>query len=288
MYLGNIIETQRTKKLTLRNSVLYWEDMLFNIVSKMFTWEGLSFKQKHIETPLILYGKVGIISLKGEVTAVRVGGGNGMTKYPLDYQKYNWSTSNGLTGEFTVDSNGILMDNNSLRNATYEIIQRYAIMLAHTELSLMTALVNGRSNKMIVASNQKMADSVRSYQDKIFNGNYDTIVDPSFLGLSVLDQSDGQNPINFAKVLWDVRQSILYAFYEDLGIKKNQQKRERLVTDEVNADIELLKLNIQDMYDARLEGCEKVNNMFGTSWSVKCNIDYDNDNVMEEGDSDEV
>lgn len=288
MYLDNL-EIQKAKKFNLANEIRYWQEQLFAICEKLFTWEGLPFKQKEIESNLILFGKVGIISLDSMMTAVKVSGGNGPTPYLDEWKFYNWTTFNGKSGRFTNNEDGILIDNNALRNPTFMIIQHYAVMLAHTELTLVSSLINGRSNKTIIASTQKMADSVRAYQDKIYNGTPDAIVDPSFIGLNTLDQGDGHNPLNFVKTVYDVRQALLYSFYEDLGIKKNQQKRERLVSDEVEADASLLKLNIKDMLDARLEGCEKVNALYGTSWSVKCNVDFDADgNIEEEVTADEV
>ena len=37
----------------------------------------------------------------------------------------------------------------------------------------------------------------------------------------------------------------------------------------------LPKLNIKDAYDSRLKACEEINRVFGTNWSVKCNINFE-------------
>lgn len=280
-YLRDIGEPFKSGRPTLKPALEYWTEQLFAIVEKLFTWEGVEFKQKEIETRLILRGRVGIVKIGKDIVPVVADGLNGQTYYPDEFKYFNWSTVNSKQGRAVIDKDAILIDNNALRNPTMDIIRRYALILAHTEVTLINALINGRSNKTIVASNQKMAESIRAYQDKILNGSNDAIVDPSFVGLNVLDQANGQNSLNYIKQLYDIRQSLLYSFYEDLGIKKNQQKRERLVSDEVEADTMLLKLNLKDMYDARKEGCEKVNALFGTNWSVTCNIDYDGNGIPE-------
>lgn len=297
-YLQNVPDySTKSGKPTLKPALIYWEEQLFSVVCKLFTWQNLPFKQKEIESRLILRGSVGIIKIKNELVAVRSEGLNGMTKYYDEFKHFNWNTADGKSGVCNIDETGILIDNNALRNPTMDIIRRYALLLAHTEVTLLNALINGRSNKTMVVNNQHIAENVRIYQDKILNGSNDAIVDPAFLGVRVLDQATSQNSLNYIKALYDIRQSLLYSFYEDLGIKKNQQKRERLVADEVEADTSLLKLNLRDMYDARVEGCNRVNTMFGTSWSVLCNIDYDgngttereeSNNEQEAGETDEI
>lgn len=283
-YLANIDYVIKSGKPTLKPSLIYWNEQLFSIVQKLFTWEGLPFKQKEIETNLILYGRVGVVPIKSDIVAVKADGLNGMTYYRDEFSEFNWNTVNGHSGICTIGVDGILIDNNALRNPTMDLVHRYALLLAHTEVTLLNALINGRSNKTIVASSQKAAESVRAYQDKIFNGNNDAIVDPSFIGLTMLDQAGSNNVLSNVKLIYDIRQELLYSFYEDLGIKKNQQKRERLVSDEVSADTSLLKLNMRDMFDSRKEGADKVNAMFGTNWTVKANIDYTGDGVPEGAD----
>lgn len=280
-YLRDLGEPFKSGKPTLKPALEYWTEQLFSIVEKLFTWDGIDFKQKELETRLILLGRVGVVKINNEIIPVRADGLNGLTYYPDEFKYFNWCTVNGKQGRASIDKDAVLIDNNALRNPTMDIVRRYSLILAHTEVTLLNALINGRSNKTLVASSQKMAESIRQYQDKIINGSNDAIVDPSFIGLNVLDQANGQNSLNYIKQLYDIRQSLLYSFYEDLGIKKNQQKRERLVSDEVAADTMLLKLNLKDMYDSRVLGCNKVNELFDTSWSVKCNIDYDGNGVPE-------
>ena len=92
--------------------------------------------------------------------------------------------------------------------------------------------------------------------------------------------------------LWDLRQNILAAYLEEIGIKKSQNKREREITQEVAADDPMLKLNISDMLEVRQEGWKKFNEVTGHNVEVSCNIDYlsegkevdINDNSIQEGD----
>ena len=286
MYLDEIknIKTYRNGKPQFANSFKYWRNKLFEQVNKLFTWNNLSFPQKEIETRLHLYGIVAIIKEDNDLIAVKPNL-NGVTNYADEYTDIDFATPL-ISGKKIINKDCVIIDNNTLRNATINSIDRYAMMLAHTEISLVTALVNGRATKTYVATNNKIAENIREYQNKLYNGQNDVIVDSSFIGLDIKDNDNSS--LNSIKTLYDIRQNLLYSFLEDMGIKKNQQKKERLVTEEVNADETLLKLNIKDMYDNRKIACDKINKMFNTNFEVICNVDYNGDGVADkEGESNE-
>lgn len=284
MYLDEIknIKTYRSGKPQFTNSFKYWRNQLFNQVNKLFTWEGLPFPQKEIETRLALYGFCGVLKGTNGMLASDINM-YGLTDYYDEFTQLNYVTPL-QNGTRTIHKDGVVVDNNTLRNATINIIDRYAMLLAHTEITFINALVNGRANKICIAMSNKHAESVRQYLNKLYNGSSDVIVDGAFVGIDIKDSDNTY--IKDIKSIYDVRQNILYSFYEDLGIKKNQQKRERLVSDEIEADNSLLKLNIKDMFEARKKAVDEINKIFGTSWSVKCNVDYDNDGIVDiDGDS---
>lgn len=284
MYLDEIknIKTYKNGKPQFNNSFKYWRNKLFEQVNKIFTWEDLPFPQKEIEIRLHLFGIVAIIKEDNELIAVEPNL-NGVTNYVDEFTDINFATPL-INGTRQIDVDTVIIDNNTLRNPTINSIDRYAMMLAHTEISLITALVNGRATKTYVATNNKVAENIRDYQKKLYNGQNDVIVDSSFIGLDIKDNDNSS--LNNIKTLYDIRQNLLYSFLEDMGIKKNQQKRERLVTDEVNADDTLLKLNIKDMFDSRKIACDKINKMFGTNIKIYCNVDYNADGLIDkEGES---
>lgn len=281
MYLDEIknIKTYRSGKPQFANSFKYWRNQLFDKVNKLFTWDSLPFPQKEIETRLALYGFCGVLSGKNGLVACEVNM-YGITDYYDEFTDINFVTPL-QNGKRKIHIDSVVIDNNTLRNPTINIIDRYAMLLAHTEITFINALVNGRASKTSIATSNKMAESIRQYQNKLYNGSSDVIVDSSFIGVEMKDNDNSY--LKDIKSIYDVRQNILYSFYEDMGIKKNQQKRERLVSDEVEADTCLLKLNIKDMYEARKKACDEINKLFNTNISVKCNVDYDSDGIVDMG-----
>ena len=79
----------------------------------------------------------------------------------------------------------------------------------------------------------------------------------------------------------DTEQMILTEFWDAIGVNKTVEKRERLITAEADNNTDLLKLNIRNMYNSRVAGVQKVNEMFGTDISVECNVDIVDKDITE-------
>ena len=73
----------------------------------------------------------------------------------------------------------------------------------------------------------------------------------------------------------DTKASLLKEFYALFGINKTNEKRERMITDEVKDNQQLLQFNVKDMLDQREKMCDDIRNVFGIDVSVKCHIDLD-------------
>lgn len=273
-------------KFNVNVSYNYWKNILFEYAMKLFSWSGLpdSIPQKEIEMRLFLYGKCGINkNNKGDFIATIINF-DGVTDYWDIFTHYTWATPSGQ-GICIIDKNGVVIDNNSLRNGLYKKIHHYATLLAHTDVTLVNSLVNGRSTMAITAINEKMAESAREYRRRVYNGDVDCLVDKGFSSLDFKDMATDN--VMSVKELFDLRQSILSAYLEDIGIRKKTEKRERLVTDEVNSDDALLSLNLQDMLDARTTACKKLSEVFGLIISVDCNVDIDGDTTTDNKGGDE-
>ena len=94
------------------------------------------------------------------------------------------------------------------------------------------------------------------------------------------------------KDLLDAKERTLKGYYELFGIRKQNEKRERMITDEVQANEELLHFNLKDMMESRKELCRNIKNVFGVDCSVVSHVDIDADgnkeNEKEMGDGENV
>lgn len=269
----------------------YWRDNLFERIMRLFVWENtytlednkvVGVKPKEIEQRLILQGQCGITIIPGETELTAMFGNfYGVSKY-LD-EKPNYTVRCPVySGSRTIGQDIVVIDNCSLRNPSYELVHHYAILLAHNEVTFIDTMVNARDSGGIpVAGTEKQKQSIKQYLAKVFNGQYDVVTDIGNLGLQYAgsDRRTQQNIVD----IWTTREKLLKSFYSDIGVKSAFEKRSNSVVEEVEADTSLLLLNISDMIKCRQDGCEAVNDMYGTNWTVRIadEIEYNTENEAE-------
>jgi hypothetical protein len=256
----------------------YWRDALFERVMRLFVWENTGeVPAKEIEQRLILKGHCGITKMKGELTAM-FGTFHGVTKYMDEWKEYT-VRSPIYADNRKIEKDIVVINNNALRNPTYEIVHHYSIMLAHNEVTLVNMLVNARdSGGVPIATTEKQKRSILGYLGKLFNGQYGVVTDLGSLGINYAG-SDRKTAQSIMDIM-EVREKLIKSFYSDIGVRSAFEKRNNTIVAEVEADTSLLLLNLSDMIDCRERGCEEVNKMFGTNWSVHVakEIDYNTEN----------
>lgn len=154
-----------------------------------------------------------------------------------------------------------------------DIINYYADLLSLCAESAGTNLVNSKLSYVFGASSKSVSESLKKLFDKVASGepaafyDKDILKDDGSLPWQTFEQNLKQNYI-LSDLLSDLKK-ILDMFYSEIGIPNaNTDKRERLVTDEVNSN------NIETECLAALwlerlqESCEKVNDMFDIGLSV--------------------
>lgn len=259
----------------------YRVNQLLEYMMKLFTYKNLpeSIPDHEIDLYLYLYGHCGIVkgNKTGKLIAVVP-----MMSDPTDYldvfRKFTWATPI-QNGQCYIDRTGIVIDNTKLHNSSYPLIHTTAARLAHIDVTMICTLVNARDTVAIKAISGKFANDARSYQMQKYNGNPSFIVDRGF---STIEFEDCKTDRSFnVRELADTQQQILAEFYENIGINKTVEKRERLISAEASADNQLLKLNIMNMFECRKEGIRKVNAMFGTDITVECNVDISNYSITD-------
>lgn len=281
---GRKISKLARESSTFNAFYVYWRDALFERVMRLFVWENTgAVKPKEIEQRLMLNGHCGITTLPGEsdLTAM-YGSFFGVTKYLDEWSGYTVRCPI-YSGQRTVGKDVVVINNNSLRNATFDLIHHYAILLAHAEVSVISSLVNVRdSGGVPVATTEKQKASILDYEGKRFNGQMGVVTDVGNLGVTYVG-SDRKTSQDITSI-YEIRSNLLKAFYSDIGVRSAFEKRSNTIDSEVQADTTLLLLNLSDMLDSRVKGCDEVNALYGTNWSVHIaeEINYGIDEVAEE------
>ena len=276
---------------TFLQAYLYWVDNLFERIMRLFVWDGAGdILPKEMESRILINGHCGIINFYDGVTeelTAMFGSFYGVGKYFDEKPFYNmhcpiWAGS-GRIGYDTA-----IIENTSLKNACLPMVKRYAYMLAHTEVSLVKALINLRdSGGVPVATSSKQKADIEDYQQKLFNGEDGVVIDFGALGVEFAgtDKHTNQSILD----IMEVRQKLLKNFYSDIGIRASFDKRSNTVVNEVEADTTMLLYNITDMLEARKRSADRVNNLFGVNWSVEVSpeINYAEKKITVGGDADE-
>lgn len=274
----NLIKPYKKRKMTYATAYRLWYIKLAEKVINIFKWYGLPFEQHEMEIRLQLYGNghAGVVrpsNLGREI--VVSGSGTGVTEYPDKYIDYTWACPVAF-GMSKIGENIAVIYNNSLHTPTRLIVQRYAHLLAHAELSLQAILINSRSTGILAAADEKQRDDITAFYNALEDGRTLAIVDNS--SLSGLLNSEGLRAISTAYPssthildFWQARENLYKEFLTEIGISKSTDKRERLITDEIKQDKPLYKYSLDDMLQCRKRGADDINNIFGLSVSVEIN-----------------
>ena len=161
-----------------------------------------------------------------------------------------------------------------------DIVTHYAEQMAICVETLTGNMFNSRLAYVFFSENKAAADSFGKLYDQISSGKPAAIIDKALrsnpdtekVPWELFTQNVGQNYIA-DKMLSDLRK--IEAMYDtDIGIPNaNTDKRERLITDEVNANnIEVLSkcsLWLQELQNS----CKRCNDMFGLNLAVNWRFD---------------
>ena len=302
MYLDDFFERNGNKyitklsqdSVTVNTFYRFWCDNLFERVMRLFVWENTynietktGIKPKEIESRLHLAGFTAITKLNNELTSM-FASFHGVTKYQDEWTNVNVRCPI-YAGNRTIGKDVIVIDNTSLRNATYALVHHYALLLAHNEVTYVRALINVRdAGGVPIVSTEKQKQSYMQYAGKLYNGQFTAVSDPAYLGVQ-FGGTDKHTNQNLADI-YQNREKLLRSFYSDIGVRSAFEKRSNAVEAEVEADTSMLLLNLSDMLECRKRGAKAVNDMFGTDWSVHIaeEIDYAAENQRIQFDSNTV
>ena len=255
----------------------YWQKNLIEYATRLFSYEGLPDSIPAHEIDLIAYmgGYCPLVTVanngRTDWIAAYSSGMFDQTDYIDMFKKVNFATPLHF-GERTIDKTAIIIPNNSLKTPLIWRINHYSTLLAHCDVSIIAEMVNDREIDLIDAINSSAAEAAKENYKKRYDGIPFAAVNKGFSQFKhnfVSGRSQEQS-----SKLWELRNNILSGFLEEIGIKKSFDKKERQITNEIQADDKMLNLNISDMLECRQTAFDKFNALTGYNVKVSCNIDY--------------
>lgn len=169
----------------------------------------------------------------------------------------------------------------------YDIVDYYGDMLALTAETAGVNILNSKLSYVFAADNKASAETYKALYDSLAQGNPAAVVDSKMLDedgalkVTLFQQNVGQNFI--ADKLLAVIRDIRCMFLTDIGIPNaNTQKRERLITDEVNANNGETRSKCVLWLSELKKGCKQAREMFG----IDLDVNWRKDLIAETEESD--
>lgn len=256
-------------------SYFYYYDKLMKMIYTIFKFDNVPpywnmpyFKEKLFNRGVlaVVDTSAGVLPLECSYDGINIWG------MPVYFNINNVVLGN-LRGKIGEDGELIYF---SVVENTYksmvQLVDRYASLLANIDGSLNTTLINSRMAQVFEASSNSQLKVMEKIYDQISNGKP-----------AVFVRKNGEEPFEHAifnnvkntyigNDLIITKQSIFNEFKSEIGINNsNTQKKERLITSEVENNKEELNSNIYEWYYNLSDCINKVNAMFNLNISVSFN-----------------
>lgn len=258
-------------------------DRLSLIATSIFTWEGLDEiggNYRFLEQCLFTYGRACFIKDKklGYMT-INANPSDKLNHYNLPVRINAWSV--GYSKNYDFDDCVYIM-NNEMQLPTIATIELFASRLYEAERTI-DVNIKAQKTPVLIEGDAKSMLTLKNLYMK-FSGN-----EPFIFGNKNFNLDKALNVLKtdapfIADKLQDYKHEVWNECLTFLGINNaNTDKKERLVTDEVNSNNDLIKFYFNCFYKTRKKACDEINKKyFGGKEQVKIVINKDVEKLLTE------
>lgn len=267
---GRITDTTILNNMTFQ----YYYNWLKLIALNIVYWENVpdTIDLRYLE--LCLFEKGQAVFFKDDIMghlALPVNLSGNFDVYGIPKNYYAYSSATGYQNRDLNKTNSVLIFNNYLRTNSELVTQIYANKLYNIDRSIDVNVSAQRTPVMVGCSEQQKLTMRNLIAD--YDGNEPFIYLDNKIDLSGVKVFNTQAPY-VADKLESLKHNILNDFLSNFGIENaNADKKERMVTDEVNANYGLVEISRNIFLTPRNEAAAKYNKMYGTDIKVSFNSD---------------
>lgn len=282
------IDTRSLWLFGYKGSILQNKDMLIDSYFKymmdktirMFEYTGLPETLPQRELELILQVcRFGIFTKVDNKLFIFYGGLGGMpneyyqpTQAIVSNPYLKFSEILNLDDYIKNDGNAVVGWNDSMHIGLFSLNNRYASLLAETDLTLKYQLINMRFNNVLTADDDATKESLEKMYQNVSDGTgFGIIVTKKFMEQTNVDKIElrSHSMQTQLKDLIETKQYLMGSWLNELGLNANyNMKREAINESEADLNEDSLLPMIDDMLHQRKLLCKKLNEKFGTSISV--------------------
>ena len=273
-YKGTILEN---KKMLIDSYFKY----MMNKTIKMFEYKNLpkTLPQRELELILQVCRFAIFTKVNGDLFVFYGGLGGMPNEY---YQPTQAIVSNpylkftdvlNLDDYIKNDGNAVVGWNDSMHIGLFSLNNRYASLLAETDLTLKYQLINMRFNNILTADDDATKESLVSmYQDVADGTGFGIVITKKFMEETNVDKIELRSQSNQMQLkdLIETKQYLMGSWLNELGLNANyNMKREAINESEADLNEDSLLPMIDDMLQQRKLMVESINEKFGNNIEVE-------------------
>lgn len=276
------VNTSILSKIDNNNDYHIYLDRLIEIAISQFKWTGLpdTVDSRYLERTILNNGSA--IFFKDDIYGYVTLNASAYGKWsiygiPTERTAYG---ANGYNVKLT-DKESVIIWNNMTHTRDILMLTQYAKKLYQIDRTI-DINVNAQKTPIIIKCNDRQRLTMLNLYKK-YDGNEPFIFadkDIDLSGVTVLNT----NAPYLAQQLYDLKMSVWNECLTYLGVVNVQaNKKERLITDEVQRMNGGTMASRQSRLNARKQACKEINEMFNLNIDVEINDDNSNGTTAEEG-----
>lgn len=267
-------KTQHDETLKLNNrTYLQYYNRIMEIALSMFEWKNVpdTIDTRFLELSLFTDGQA--IFFKDDVVGYlglqcMIGGNLNVYRVPIDRTAY---ATNGYQQRLT-DKDSVIIWNNMIRTNSMLDVEMYARRLYEIQRAIDVNIKAQKTPIMVLCDETQRLTLKNLYMQ--YDGNEPFIFGDKLLNMKDIKAINTQAPFVSDK-LTALKEQIWNECMSSLGVTNSaNEKKERLVTDEVTMSTGSTIAMRQTRLSMRQTACEQINKMFGLNISVDYRQEY--------------
>lgn len=176
----------------------------------------------------------------------------------------------GLNKIYEINEECALIKNDYFYHGLKGVFNKYAVLLAETDISMRFGAINSRILSLISADDDRTKESAEQVLEDIEEGKKLGVIGSNAFTQGIKTSDYSLKNSDSVKVIIELHQYLLSHWFMELGINSSfNMKRESLNDSETSMNDDTLVPNIYQMLDNRKKGVEDVNRIFGTDIEVE-------------------
>lgn len=232
---------------------------------------------------LILNGEICITDFNEKLYACIGSRGGAVNEYYLPTQ---FLIANPILGskQVKINEDGVVIYNTKIdefvwtgtgyifSGGFYDLISQTASLLADNIITINCVQINTRVATFFTADSEAQAIAGEIVLKKMYAGKpYQILRSDLIEKINVNPVADAAGSQKITELI-ELHNYIIASFFQNIGIKANNTiKRERMITDEIDSQMDYLQINILEVLASWQDGLDKVNELYGTKLTVRLN-----------------